>query len=273
MLDDYDWEAIEPSGTNPRASVRWSSREVNLGDSAVIQSDMWSWACVVLQLITGDIPYSSIQTDEHLKLVMSFGKRGFVTPEAFHELDEIPTTVMRLLRRCWEFDLSQRPNARKCIDTLNSMLNADPDANQAHNASKQRPSREDVSPQKHLRIDGAGSDEQATRVRFLASASSSRELLLFKRFERETDTGRDLEHPFALKFVGTHSHEAHLFFLNPLAKNGAVWECISDRPDINRVRLLCETSDADPKQTLPADGQRTTRSAKLCPLGPLVVIK
>lgn len=47
-LETIDWHPI----ASPMASVRWSSPEVNFGDSAVTQSDIWSWACVVLQVRT-----------------------------------------------------------------------------------------------------------------------------------------------------------------------------------------------------------------------------
>lgn len=56
VLEDVGWAAIDWHPiASPTASVRWSSPEVNLGDSAVIQSDIWSWACVVLQVRTGNL--------------------------------------------------------------------------------------------------------------------------------------------------------------------------------------------------------------------------
>lgn len=54
---------------------------------------------------------------------MSPSKRGRLTPDAFHELDELPKDLVQLLRRCWDFDLLQRPNVRECMSTLNSILN------------------------------------------------------------------------------------------------------------------------------------------------------
>ncbi|KAG8918257.1 hypothetical protein FRC01_001958, partial [Tulasnella sp. 417] len=130
VLDDYVLDVINgqyPSARSRRSSVRWSSPEVNLGNSALIQSDTWSWACVVLQVVTGDRPYLSIGSEDHIKLVMSFGKRGFLIPGASHELADIPDVLMRLLRRCWEFEPSQRPSAQECVGALEMMLNTDPD--------------------------------------------------------------------------------------------------------------------------------------------------
>ncbi|KAG9045898.1 hypothetical protein FS837_005456 [Tulasnella sp. UAMH 9824] len=256
----FDWHPI----TAPKASARWSSPEVNLGESPVVQSDIWSWACVVLQLVTGDLPYSFLEDEDRIKALMSRGKRGRLTPEAFHDLDEIPDSLMQLLRQCWEFDLSQRPTAGRCIETLNLMLIANPDgAEQAHTSGIEEQaailSLDDdisrlitsVSPQaicingrfgdvfkgshktlgevalKRLRIGAAALDEQVIR-----------------RFEREADTWRRLNHPHVLKFLGTYKPGAHLYFVSPFAANGTLLEYVSVRPAVNRIRLLFETSDA-----------------------------
>ncbi|KIO27223.1 hypothetical protein M407DRAFT_73475 [Tulasnella calospora MUT 4182] len=79
---------------------------------------------------------------------------------------------------------------------------------------------------------------------FLYSYLLTEHLIQFKRFEREADTWRRLKHPHVLEFLGTYKPEAHLYFVSPFAKNGTLLEYVSDRPGINRVRLLCETSDA-----------------------------
>ncbi|KIO25792.1 hypothetical protein M407DRAFT_50612, partial [Tulasnella calospora MUT 4182] len=80
---------------------------------------------------------------------------------------------------------------------------------------------------KRLRIGGAAIEEQVIR-----------------RFEREADTWRRLEHPHVLRFLGTYKPEAHLYFVSPFMQNGTLLEYVNDRPDVNRVRLLYETSDA-----------------------------
>ncbi|KAG8898475.1 hypothetical protein FRC01_010897, partial [Tulasnella sp. 417] len=262
VLGDYGLETLEGYRTSTgglRPSVRWSSPEVNIGSSAVVQSDIWSWACVVLQLVTGNAPYSYIQSEGEIKAVMLVGKRGHLTPEAFVEPADRPNLLVELLRRCWEFDFSQRPNVRECVDTLNSMLMGDSDAHNEIEGGAAIISAEDdigrlitsISPQpicingrfgdvfrgvhktvgevalKRLRIGGTGTDDQVIR-----------------RFEREADTWRRLEHPHVLKFLGTYKPDAHLYFVSPFAKNGTLLEYVHDRPAINRVQLLCETADA-----------------------------
>lgn len=94
---------------------------------------------------------------------------------------------------------------------------------------------------KRLRIGGGALDEQVIRVRFLVEYYSfflAGALILSKRFEREADTWRRLDHPHVLKFLGTYKSGAHLYFVSPFAKNGTLLEYVNDRPDINRVRLV-----------------------------------
>ncbi|KAG9049066.1 hypothetical protein FS837_011339 [Tulasnella sp. UAMH 9824] len=124
MLSDVGWAAIDrhPISTTPRASGRWSSPEVSIGNLATVKSDMWSWACVVLQLVTGDPPYAYIQNEDQVKAVISGRGRVRLTPEAFHELGELPDVFVRLLQRCWDFNSSQRPKADECMGRLDSML-------------------------------------------------------------------------------------------------------------------------------------------------------
>ncbi|KAG8909379.1 hypothetical protein FRC01_006979 [Tulasnella sp. 417] len=259
VLSDVGLAAIEfySIAITPRDSVRWCSPEVNLGDSAVVQSDIWSWACVVLQLLTRDLPYSFIQHEGQIKSLMSARRQGRLTPEAFHELDDIPDVLVQLLQRCWNFDFMQRPKSEECMHKLNYMLGADVEA---HSGAQDQPPPPDddisyfitsVSAEpicvngrfgdvfkgvhrtegevalKRLRIGGPGTDEQ-----------------IIRRFEREADTWRQLEHPHVLKFLGTYRPGAHLYFVSPFAKNGTVLDYVRNRPGINRVRLLCETSDA-----------------------------
>ncbi|KAG8901358.1 hypothetical protein FRC01_009872, partial [Tulasnella sp. 417] len=274
-LTIVDWH---PMSTSPKASVRCSSPEANLENSAVIQSDIWSWACVVLQLMTRDSPYSNIQNEDHIKVLMSFGPRNFLTPEAFHELDAMPDDVLlQLLGHCWEFDFAQRPDAQECVNILDSILRSDPRGEQteANRGTKEQSSHKSTSNMKQLGIVGGASREEAIRVRRLITIFSSRKLMLSKTSEREADASRYSERPYVLKFVGPYKPEAHLtfvslFFVNPFAQNGTLLQYVSDRAGINRTQLLCEP---EVKQKLYPPRHHTTVKAKLLPFGSLVVLK
>lgn len=77
--------------------------------------------------MTGNPPYSYIPAEDQIKAVMLIGKRGHLTPEAYLEPEDKPNILMQLLRRCWEFDFSRRPNVKECVDTVDLMLSGDPD--------------------------------------------------------------------------------------------------------------------------------------------------
>ncbi|KIO31728.1 hypothetical protein M407DRAFT_217769 [Tulasnella calospora MUT 4182] len=68
--------------------------------------------------------------------------------------------------------------------------------------------------------------------------------VVVRRFEREAATWRKLRHPHILEFLGTFKRDGHMYFVSPFISNGTLVEYIAEHPDINRVRLLCETADA-----------------------------
>lgn len=63
-------------------------------------------------------------------------------------------------------------------------------------------------------------------------------------FEREANTWRRLQHPHVLEFLGTYKWGEHLYLVTPFVENGTLLKYIETHPSINRVRLLCETSEA-----------------------------
>ncbi|KIO19687.1 hypothetical protein M407DRAFT_47089, partial [Tulasnella calospora MUT 4182] len=107
---------------HPVSLVRWLSPELLRVRERTTKSDVWAWGCLALELVTRDIPYLYIQNEDQIKAAMSARRRDRLTPEAFHELDDIPDVLVQLLRRCWNFDFAQRPNAEECMDTVSSLL-------------------------------------------------------------------------------------------------------------------------------------------------------
>ncbi|KAG9044853.1 hypothetical protein FS837_007410 [Tulasnella sp. UAMH 9824] len=68
--------------------------------------------------------------------------------------------------------------------------------------------------------------------------------VIVRRFEREAATWRRLRHPHILEFLGTFERDGHMYRVSPFIENGTLVEYIAANPDINRIRLLCETADA-----------------------------
>ncbi|KIO15650.1 hypothetical protein M407DRAFT_34769 [Tulasnella calospora MUT 4182] len=244
VLSDVGLAAIDwhPIATSPRASVRWSSPEVNLGDSAAVQSDIWSWACVVLQLVTRHPPYSYLQNEDQIKELMSL-RRDQLTPDAFHKLDDVPADLVPTT--------STIPKIRALLSSQGSKTLTL--AHQAHSGTEEQASilssSDDithfitsVSPQaicingrfgdvfkgnhktvgevalKRLRIGGAAVDEQVIRIH-----------------------GVVWNIPMSSNFSARTSPR-HIFTL--FMRNGTLLEYVEKVPSVNRVRLVYETSDA-----------------------------
>lgn len=233
---------------------------------------------------------------------MSFDKPAFLTPEAFHELDETHAVLLPLLRRCWEVDFSQRPNARECTDILNSILGADPEGKQAqvsatgylaesrddtltlrdhHQAwigTGEQQTRYPTSPSKQLGIPGRRSEEEVIRVSVLARVFSFRKLTLSKTLETEADTlRRDPNHPHVLKFVGKY-RRADLLFINPFAQNGTFFESVNDRQGANHIKLVSSRALGEPglttrtNSTTPFSSVTSwTPNPSKCCLGPEII--
>ncbi|KAG8974853.1 hypothetical protein FRC05_006786 [Tulasnella sp. 425] len=68
--------------------------------------------------------------------------------------------------------------------------------------------------------------------------------VVVRRFEREVAAWRKLRHPHILEFLGTFKRDGHLYFVSPFIKNGTMVEYIARYPDVNRIKLMCETADA-----------------------------
>ncbi|KAG9044850.1 hypothetical protein FS837_007407 [Tulasnella sp. UAMH 9824] len=67
---------------------------------------------------------------------------------------------------------------------------------------------------------------------------------ILRRFEREAATWRRLQHPHVLKFLGTFKRGGHIYFVSPFIERGTLVEYIAEHPNVNRIKMLCETADA-----------------------------
>ncbi|KAG9044122.1 hypothetical protein FS837_008758, partial [Tulasnella sp. UAMH 9824] len=56
--------------------------------------------------------------------------------------------------------------------------------------------------------------------------------------------GDTIDEKWALRFLGTSKRGGHLYLVSPFIENGNLLNYLERFPDANRVRLLCETSEA-----------------------------
>lgn len=131
-MDDF------PSGlTTTRFSMgtcRYASPEVALFNKPrTLESDMWSWGCLfltvrsnfsmpgrpdsyekcLLQIASDCTPYGNEMRESSIILAMHQRKR----PADALEFN-LPTSLLRLLRKCWSWLPDGRPNAHDCLSNL-----------------------------------------------------------------------------------------------------------------------------------------------------------
>ncbi|KIO16077.1 hypothetical protein M407DRAFT_48960, partial [Tulasnella calospora MUT 4182] len=108
------------TGDGLAGSIRWCSPEVMDGKKKTVESDIWSWGCLLLEIMTDMIPYYQIEGGSDNSVVVEvLGKRK--TPEPA-PAPSLPEGLLDILRKCWDFDPEKRPDARYCLRTLNERI-------------------------------------------------------------------------------------------------------------------------------------------------------
>ncbi|KAH3758729.1 src domain protein [Pelomyxa schiedti] len=84
-------------------SVRWSSLETLTQGVSTTKSDVWSFGVLVWELLTsGKQPYSNLSTNSDVYQYILSGNR-------LQQPDGCPSSLWKLLERCWNSDASFRP--------------------------------------------------------------------------------------------------------------------------------------------------------------------
>ncbi|KAG9016034.1 hypothetical protein FRB90_003758 [Tulasnella sp. 427] len=107
-LDDETSSGLTTTKTI-KGSARYMSPELlDEGGYHTLQSDMWAYGCLVLQVMTGVIPYSTARSDRQLIMMAVIQKKP---PAALNGLD-LPDPVLEpLLEGCWESGLHTTPDS------------------------------------------------------------------------------------------------------------------------------------------------------------------
>ncbi|KAG9045900.1 hypothetical protein FS837_005458 [Tulasnella sp. UAMH 9824] len=100
-----------------KGSARWCSPQVLLGYKRTLESDIWGWACLALEIMTGTPPYYDITNEARLILVVCGDPPKRRTPEPT-PAPTFPNGLLELLRKCWEFEPYDRPDACTCAAAI-----------------------------------------------------------------------------------------------------------------------------------------------------------
>ncbi|KAG8989351.1 hypothetical protein FRB94_001455 [Tulasnella sp. JGI-2019a] len=99
-----------------RKSIRWCAPELLSDQSRSAASDVWAWACFLLEILKEKIPYHWIKSDVAVIGTISKG----ILPEKKESLRG-PVDIWPVLRRCWELEPAKRTSAVACLQSVYSV--------------------------------------------------------------------------------------------------------------------------------------------------------
>ncbi|KAL5514114.1 hypothetical protein ACEPAG_2875 [Sanghuangporus baumii] len=100
-------------------SYRWSAPEL-CSDPYILTtaSDVFAFAMTVIELMTGEAPYSHIKRNSEVLIKMGGGERP-LRPEGTEIIERgLDDKLWNLLIRCWAADLAERPTIHEVITEL-----------------------------------------------------------------------------------------------------------------------------------------------------------
>lgn len=144
-IKQADPSGLTTSTFDQKGSPRYMSPELCNGQNRRSQSDMWAWACVLLevriqfvliwfmlltyvQMITDTIPYADLRDDNVVLLKVVTG----VLPAKADSLP-VPVDIQLMLECCWDRAV-ERPTAQECHELLIEM-NSDSAGDEAQGLS------------------------------------------------------------------------------------------------------------------------------------------
>ncbi|KAG8739709.1 hypothetical protein FRC10_005251 [Ceratobasidium sp. 414] len=103
---------------------RWAAPETFEEDTPVLRtaSDVWGWAMVALELISGRPPYYQTRHPHTIMLDIRLNKRPIRAKHAdFEQYALKPDEMWAMLERCWEFEPEKRPTIDEVLVELEKM--------------------------------------------------------------------------------------------------------------------------------------------------------
>ncbi|TDL14172.1 kinase-like protein, partial [Rickenella mellea] len=114
---DPQYSTLESTTDRSRGTIRWQARELLFpGDDGKIahpsrESDIYSFGCVCLEIMTGNVPFSELQTDGAVTMAIAQNK----TPQSpvgiciDYGLDDSLWDIV--ITSCWDTEPCKRPTA------------------------------------------------------------------------------------------------------------------------------------------------------------------
>ncbi|KIO27647.1 hypothetical protein M407DRAFT_50816, partial [Tulasnella calospora MUT 4182] len=118
LHEDSGFGRLETS-TGDKGSIRWCSPELIDGAPRAPSSDVYAWAWLVWEVMTGDLPYEGTSAD--YAIIRKIFESPLAGVDGTSRLSDC-LQVWELMRRCWNVDPAQRPTARMCRTTITYLV-------------------------------------------------------------------------------------------------------------------------------------------------------
>ncbi|KIO23545.1 hypothetical protein M407DRAFT_26997 [Tulasnella calospora MUT 4182] len=112
--EDSGFGRLETS-TGFKGSIRWCSPEIINGGPRTPTSDVYSWAWLVWEIMTGKLPYDGTSVD--YVIIRQIFESPLPQVDGQARLSEC-LQLWELMTRCWNADSVQRPTAAMCKTTV-----------------------------------------------------------------------------------------------------------------------------------------------------------
>ncbi|KAG9045167.1 hypothetical protein FS837_006935 [Tulasnella sp. UAMH 9824] len=124
-LHDENFTRLESTGSF-KGSLRWCSPELFNDQPRSPQSDMWAWAWLVWEIMTGRLPYHEAKADYAVLAKIFEAKR----PEVDNNVQLADCAELwDLMTKCWETRPTARPTSAECKAVVSWMPRCTPLAN------------------------------------------------------------------------------------------------------------------------------------------------
>ncbi|KAG8895094.1 hypothetical protein FRB99_000769, partial [Tulasnella sp. 403] len=110
-------EVTMAANTNHIGTSRYRSPELFIdGNCPTLESDVWAWGCLLLEVVTSRIPYDEIL----LEGAVIHQIQEKILPAALDSLDNCPSHVRELLTDCWKIAPGLRPSMEQTLTFLSA---------------------------------------------------------------------------------------------------------------------------------------------------------
>ncbi|KAG8908802.1 hypothetical protein FRB99_003040 [Tulasnella sp. 403] len=249
--------ADSPSGLTTtrfmnRGSTRYQSPELVMNSSCVrtLESDIWAWGCLLLEILTDDLPYCDVSGDAQILLHIARNE----LPSSLDN-PRLTEEMCYVLRSCWQIDRDQRPRMVTLRDTLVSRLALPYPESPSEEFEPGSPAMSESISDLHIELEDQqpldtsglhcslflGRDITGRRIALKSPRSRGKHVL--KRLRREAKFWQGLQHEHLLPFFGMCKINRRVYIASPYILHGSLKNYVANFPGVNRIRLLREVSD------------------------------